>query len=178
VPRTARKVKGQIHRRYYRQSVVGLAARFEGRASLRKRTPAWRAPDRSRRHLKTHDHTDRILRRIAEGIEEQIDCTQCANCCRVATVKLSERDVERLARYLRLTPAAFLKQCTTENDEEGTILRRTEEAGCVFLDGTACTVYDARPDICQRFPHLVRSNGSIASRMWQFTDRACYCPIV
>jgi hypothetical protein len=25
---------------------------------------------------------------------------------------------------------------------------------------------------------MVRGNGSIASRMWQFVDRACYCPIV
>jgi hypothetical protein len=24
----------------------------------------------------------------------------------------------------------------------------------------------------------VRGNGSIASRMWQFIDRAVYCPIV
>ena len=66
--------------------------------------------ERFRRHLKTHDHSDRILRRIAEGIEEQIDCTQCANCCRVATVKVSERDVERLAKYLRIAPAEFVAQ--------------------------------------------------------------------
>ena len=33
--------------------------------------------ERFRRHMKSHDHSDRILRRIAEGIEEQIDCT-CA----------------------------------------------------------------------------------------------------
>jgi len=134
--------------------------------------------ERFRRRLKSHDHSDRILRRIAEGIEEQIDCTQCANCCRVATVKVSERDVERLARYLRIRPAEFVARYTTESEEEGTILRRSEEKGCVFLEGTACTVYDARPDTCQRFPHLVRGNGSIASRMWQFIDRACYCPIV
>jgi len=134
--------------------------------------------ERFRRHLKTHDHSDRILRRLAEGIEEQIDCTVCANCCRVATVKVSERDVERLARHLRLKPAEFLAQYAQDSGEEGAILRRSEEAGCVFLDGTACTVYDYRPDICQRFPHLVRGNGSIASRMWQFIDRACYCPIV
>src|ERR1017187_1167784 len=100
--------------------------------------------ERFRRHMKTHDHSDRILRRIAEGIEEQIDCTLCANCCRVATVKVSERDVERLSRYLRIAPAAFLAEYTTESDDEGTILRRTEEAGCVFLDGTACPiVYNA-----------------------------------
>jgi Fe-S-cluster containining protein len=134
--------------------------------------------ERFRRHLKAHDHSDRILRRIAEGVEEQIDCTVCANCCRVATAKVSERDVERLARYLRISPAEFRAQYTTEDETEGRILRRTEEAGCVFLDGTACTVYDARPDACQRFPHVVRGNGSIASRMWQFADRACYCPIV
>jgi len=134
--------------------------------------------ERFRRHMKTHDHSDRILRRIAERIEEQIDCTVCANCCRVATVKVSERVVERLARALGVTPAAFLAGYTMESDDEGIILRRTEETGCVFLDGTACTVYDARPDICQRFPHVVRGNGSIASRMWQFIDRACYCPIV
>ena len=58
------------------------------------------------------------------------------------------------------------------------ILRRTGETGCVFLSGSECTVYDARPESCQRFPNVVRGNGSIASRMWQFVDRACYCPIV
>ena len=48
----------------------------------------------------------------------------------------------------------------------------------MFLEGTTCTVYQARPDACQRFPHLVRGAGSIASRMWEFVDRATYCPIV
>ena len=134
--------------------------------------------ERFRRHLKTHYYSERGLRRMAEGIEEQIDCTVCANCCRVATVRLSDRDIERLARHLSVTRAQFLDEYTTTSDEEGLILRRTDAAGCTFLEGTTCTVYDARPDTCSRFPHLVRGNGSIASRMWQFIDRACYCPIV
>jgi Fe-S-cluster containining protein len=134
--------------------------------------------ERFRRHMKSRDHSDRILRRIAEGIEEQIDCTVCGNCCKVATATVSERDIERLARYFRIKPARFIAEYTMESEEEGRILRRTEESGCVFLEGTTCTVYDARPETCQRFPHLVRGSGSIASRMWQFVDRACYCPIV
>ena len=133
--------------------------------------------ERFRRYMKRHDHSDRILRRIAERIEELIDCTECANCCKVATAKVAERDAERLARYLRISPARFLAEYTMGGGEEGTILRRTE-AGCVFLDGTTCTVYDARPETCRRFPHVVRGAGSISSRMWQFADRACYCPIV
>ena len=77
-----------------------------------------------------------------------------------------------------MKPAEFLAEYTVESEEEGRILRRSEAEGCVFLDGKTCTVYEARPDTCSRFPHLVRGNGSIASRMWQFIDRACYCPIV
>ena len=133
---------------------------------------------RLRKHMKSRDYSDRILRRIAEEIEGQIDCTQCANCCKVATVQVTERDVERLARHLRIPAARFLAEYTTESEEEGRILRRDRESGCIFLNGRDCTVYEARPDTCQRFPHLVRGQGSIVSRMWQFVDRACYCPIV
>jgi len=134
--------------------------------------------ERFRRFMKSHTHSDRVLRHMAEEIEERIDCTQCANCCKVATVTITERDTERLARYLRIPAAKFRAEYTVESAEEGRILRRTDATGCTFLDGTTCTVYDARPDTCQRFPHIVRGSGSLASRMWQFTDRACYCPIV
>ena len=132
---------------------------------------------RFRRFLKDNRHSDRLLRHLAEEVETQIDCTACANCCRVATVTVADRDVDRLARFLRTTAAKFHADYTEISQEEGRILRRSPE-GCVFLDGNLCSVYDARPDTCQRFPHLVRGMGSIASRMWQFIDRACYCPIV
>jgi Fe-S-cluster containining protein len=130
---------------------------------------------RFRKSMKSH--SDRILRRIAQDIEEQIDCTACANCCKVASVRVSERDVERLARHLRIPAGRVLADYTVETAAEGRILRR-DPAGCVFLSGNECGIYEARPDICQRFPHLVRGQGSIASRMWEFVDRACYCPIV
>ncbi len=124
-----------------------------------------------RQFMKSRDYSDRILRRIAEEIEDQIDCTECANCCKVATAVLQERDIERLSGALRLPRARVIAEYAMENDE-GLVLRRTEEAGCVFLDGKACTIYEDRPDSCRRFPNVVRGNGSIASRMWEFVDRA------
>ena len=134
--------------------------------------------ERFRKHLKTHPFPERRLRKIAEEIEDQIDCTVCANCCRNATVKLQERDVEKLAKFFRMSPGKFLKQYADEDEEQGAILKFTKEKGCVFLDGNDCTVYEARPSICVDFPHLVRGQGSIHFRMWQFIDRATYCPIV
>ncbi len=134
--------------------------------------------ERFRKLLKRmHDVPDRRFRRIAEDVEDQIDCTACANCCRVATVELKERDVEKLARFFRLSPAKFIQQYCEESEEEGLILKRNE-GGCVFLSGNECTVYEVRPGTCENFPHLMRGAGSIQSRMWQFIDRACYCPIV
>src|SRR5215510_1766594 len=85
--------------------------------------------ERFRRHLKSRDSSDRILRRIAEGIEEQIDCTVCANCCKVATVKLSERDIENLAHHFRISPSKFIAEYTVEDGDEGRILRRSDDTG-------------------------------------------------
>lgn len=130
-----------------------------------------------RKHMKRHDFVERRLRRVAEDIQDAIDCQSCANCCRVATVRLLPRDVEKLSRFLRLPESKFMAGYCDQSEDEGLVLKRTEK-GCVFLDGNLCTVYEARPSTCDDFPHLIRGAGSLQSRMWEMVDRACYCPIV
>ena len=132
---------------------------------------------RLRLHLKRRNFQERRLKRIAQDIEERIDCTACANCCRVATVKISDRDVEKLAKRIGVSPNRFLEEYTREDAEEGRVLKRNE-GGCVFLEGNLCGVYDVRPHTCVTFPHLTRGAGSLQSRLWEMPDRACYCPIV
>ena len=130
-----------------------------------------------RKYLKRHNFVERRMRKLSHDAEDGIDCRTCANCCRVATVKLTERDVEKLAKFLRTKIPRFLADYTIESEDEGLILRRTEK-GCVFLDGNDCTVYESRPATCGDFPHLIRGPGSFLARLWQMPDRATYCPIV
>jgi Fe-S-cluster containining protein len=132
---------------------------------------------RFRAYLRNHRHSDRRLRRLGEEIEAQIDCTQCANCCRVTEIGITERDIEKLSKFIGVTPQEFLRDYTQRAEDDELILKRTE-AGCVFLQGNLCSVYEARPQNCVNFPHLVRGSGSIDSRMWQFVRRVEYCPIV
>jgi hypothetical protein len=127
--------------------------------------------------MKRHNFAERRLKAIAEDVQDQIDCTACANCCRVATTPVTERDVERLARFLGCKPAEFFRDYTDESEEEGRILKRNSN-GCVFLEGNLCTVYAARPQTCEQFPHLTKGAGSLLARMWHMADRAVYCPIV
>jgi Fe-S-cluster containining protein len=132
---------------------------------------------RFRAYLKSLRHSDRRLRRFGEEIEAEIDCTACANCCRITDVGITERDIEKLAKFIGVSEREFRQQFTARDDAGALILKR-EESGCVFLKDNLCTVYEARPQNCANFPHVVRGTGSIASRMWRFLDRAGYCPIV
>lgn len=132
---------------------------------------------RFRAWLKRHNFVERRFKAIAQEAEDAIDCTACANCCRVATTQVTERDVERAAKYLGMKPHEFLREYTVVSKEEGRILKRNEN-GCVLLDGNLCSIYDARPQTCEHFPHLTKGNGSLLSRMWHMPDRAVYCPIV
>ena len=96
--------------------------------------------------LKRHAFVERRLKAIAQDVEDKIDCTQCANCCRVATTQVTERDAERLAKFLRLKLSVFLRDYTVVTEDEGRILKR-DENGCVFLDGNLCSVYKAVPPL-------------------------------
>jgi len=132
---------------------------------------------RFRAWLKRHNFVERRFKRIAEEVAEATDCLACANCCRVATTRVNERDIERLVKFIGMKRADFLKEYTAMTEDEGRVLRRNEH-GCVFLSGNACTVYEARPGTCQDFPHLTHGAGSFLSRMWEMPDRATFCPIV
>jgi uncharacterized protein len=132
---------------------------------------------RFRKWIKSHTFVERQFRRAAEEVQAAIDCRTCAECCRVTEVQIVERDIEKLARFLGLSEQRFIAEYTATDADGAAILRRTQN-GCVFLDGNECTVYEARPGNCERFPHLLRGAGSLESRMWDLIDRATYCPIV
>src|SRR2546426_11689408 len=91
-----------------------------------------------RRFLKRRNYPEQTLKRIAQETEEQIDCTACANCCRVATVPIAEREVSRLAKWIGVSEREFLTEYTTRTGE-GLVLRRNEH-GCVFLKANLCTI--------------------------------------
>ena len=132
---------------------------------------------RFRMWLKRHHFVERRFKAVAQEMEDAIDCQTCGNCCRVATTQVSERDIERLARFIGMRVAEFTRDYTVDTEEEGRILKR-DENGCVFLEGNSCSVYEGRPETCQNFPHLIKGSGSLISRLWHMPDRAVYCPIV
>jgi len=131
------------------------------------------------RHLNAHHYPDGPFRILCRTVEEQIDCTACANCCRQTQVSVSDHEIAAIAKYLRLAPVDVIRQYTVPDPDEsaGRVLRHTNE-GCIFLDRLLCIVYDARPRACRNFPHLGISVRSLGGRLTSVFKRASICPIV
>lgn len=84
----------------------------------------------------------------------EIDCLECANCCKSISPTLYEADIERLAQRLKLKIPAF-KDTYLKIDEDGDYV--FTQTPCPFL-GTDnyCFVYSDRPKACREYPHTDR----------------------
>jgi Fe-S-cluster containining protein len=94
---------------------------------------------------------DQIIQNLNDEVFENIDCLACANCCKTTGPLLLNKDIDRLAKQLKLRPATF-----TENylkiDEDGDYIFQNKP--CPFLGSDHyCNVYDARPNACREYPH-------------------------
>jgi Fe-S-cluster containining protein len=132
-----------------------------------------------RRYLKAHHCPEESFHILASEVESQIDCTQCANCCRELVVSVSAEEVQAIADWLHITEEDVLR-LYTEPDPDGRKKRtlRSHEGGCVFLDKNLCMIYEVRPKCCRDFPHSALRERTLGGRMSSQFRRMSVCPIV
>ena len=81
----------------------------------------------------------------------EIDCLQCANCCRTEPAILTPGDAKRIAKHLGTSPKQFIRQYAIE-DINGELM--LNGVPCKFLQSNnTCSIYEVRPEACRRFPH-------------------------
>lgn len=132
-----------------------------------------------RRHLSAHHHTDKSFQILASEVQRHVDCTACANCCRHSIVSINKYEIHDIAAHLAITPENFVRLYTVP-DPDAPALRilRNSGQGCVFLDGSLCTIYEARPKACRDFPHVAVGNHSLGGRPASLDRWAALCPII
>lgn len=117
---------------------------------------------------------DATVHELHDEAFEEIDCLKCANCCKTTSPGMHDKDVERLAKHLRMKPSEVIEKYM-EMDTDGEYVFRS--APCPFLGAdNYCSVYESRPLACREYPHTNRK------RFYQVLDlsvnNTAVCPAV
>jgi Fe-S-cluster containining protein len=132
-----------------------------------------------RRYLSARHSPDTPFQILASEIQQHIDCTTCANCCRYSIVSVNRAEIEAIASYLGVTPESAAHLYTVPDpDEHSALILRSSADGCIFLDCGLCTIYEARPKACRDFPHVAIGTHSLGSRPSSLGRWAALCPII
>jgi uncharacterized protein len=85
-----------------------------------------------------------------------IDCLQCANCCKTTGPLFLPKDIERIAKHLKMKPGTFVETYLKIDEDNDYVLRQVP---CPFLGSdNYCSIYDVRPKACSSYPHTDMRN--------------------
>ncbi len=99
---------------------------------------------------------DDLFHSLHKAAFEEIDCLQCANCCKTTSPMFTRKDVERIAKHKKMTEADFFKQYLRLDEDGDTVLKT---APCPFLGAdNYCGIYEVRPKACREYPHTNRKD--------------------
>lgn len=115
---------------------------------------------------------------VVHGLHDEafaaFNCLDCANCCKTIGPRLTDKDIERLAKHLKMKPAAFAEQ-HIHTDEDGDFVFKNHP--CPFLlPDNYCMVYENRPKACREYPHTDRKRFH---QILTLSHKNCEtCPVV
>lgn len=97
---------------------------------------------------------DDLIHELHDEVFDEVDCLDCANCCKTVGPAIKDVDIDRLSKHLKLKPSKLV-ELYMEIDEEQDYIFRTHP--CPFLcDDNYCSVYESRPKACREYPHTDR----------------------
>ena len=67
---------------------------------------------------KAPKNLDKIVQQVHNEVFQEIDCTQCANCCKTLGPDFTEQDITRIAKHFRMKLPAF-EEMYLQVDEDG-----------------------------------------------------------
>jgi len=97
----------------------------------------------------------------------------CAKCCTGSPgyVWLTEDDIERISKHLKISKTDFLKKYTRQVKGKISLTENFKNFDCCFLIDKKCQIYSIRPNQCKTYPFWDSSVRS--SNSWEAEKNHC-----
>ena len=123
---------------------------------------------------------DPVTHDLHEEVFAEIDCLECANCCKTTGPLLTDKDIERLSAHERMKPGEFTERFL-RLDEDGDYVFKTMPCRYLGKDNY-CSIYDIRPKACREYPHtdrrkqyqildITRKNVAVCPAVYRIVER-------
>ena len=107
-----------------------------------------------KKNKKKLEKMDGEIHYLHEVHSAEIDCLQCANCCRSLGPAIYDKDIERIAKALRMKPSEVVSQYLKIDEDKDYVFKLMP---CPFLmPDNYCSIYESRPKACREYPHTDR----------------------
>ncbi len=88
---------------------------------------------------------------LHDQVFENINCLDCAGCCKGIPPIVTHQDSKRIAKHLSISQNEFLDKYTKEDEDLDRVMGKSP---CYFLNkDNTCQIYDVRPKACRAYPH-------------------------
>ena len=124
--------------------------------------------------LRDRKRIDTEVAGLHDQVFSEIDCLECANCCKTTGPLFTRKDIERISKHMGMTPADFEANYLQVDEDRDHVL---QVLPCPFL-GTDnyCSIYDVRPKACREYPHTDRRKQK---QIWKLHEKNLeVCPAV
>ncbi len=123
---------------------------------------------------------DYLVQELHDEVFSEINCLECANCCKTTGPLFTEKDIERISKFLRMKVSDFENQFLRVDEDQDKVLQKLP---CYFLNpDNTCSIYEVRPKACREFPHtdrkkfyqinhLTKKNAVICPAVYEFLEK-------
>ena len=97
---------------------------------------------------------DDLVHQAHEKVFNEVNCLECANCCKLLGPQLFRLDIKRMAAALKMKTSDFMDRYIKTDEDNDMVFNRKP---CPFLAAdNYCSIYDNRPRACREYPHTDR----------------------
>lgn len=114
------------------------------------------------------------LPRLHEQAFENVNCLECARCCKNYSPRFKMPDIKRIAKLVGMKETQFITTYLRRDEDGDYVVKSTP---CPFLQAdNTCGIYEGRPSDCARFPYT--DEDVLIKRKNITLKNAEFCPAV